>query len=306
MTLMSTDDLRAMDLLDRAGNRIGGVRDVLLDGDSGRTRYVVVALGQAGLAGALGIGERLIPIPFRALRLETGRMVLSRDATALAAAPSYTRSHPPSFEAVYCAKLADFWGVEADDADGDDAVHHVVAGDLAHAALPRVGASADLATVARTLAARGADAARVVDEQGTTLGIVTLRDVGLALGRTHSGAPRWSRSGATAGESSANVTDQNASHGDPGQSRLARAPDTTPVTQPPGSVDTSEDQEPAAAAASDGQSGAVVEDSAPPPATSAVGNIPDEPAALAVLCSHCGAHNRPSAAFCAACGARLR
>lgn len=298
MTLMSTEDLRAMDLLDRAGRRVGGVRDVLLDGATGRLRYAVIAVGQAGLAGTLGIGERLVPVPVAALRLEAGRMVLSRDATALAAAPSYARSHPPSFDAAYCDQLATFWGVAPGEGDGDSAMPDVTAADLANLQSPRVSAAADLTTVSRALAARGAEAASVVDERGQGLGIVTLRDIALALGRAHDPAARRTDTPAPSSQSAARAGDEMdrmEAPREPTQAAVSRAPDTTPVAQPVnGASPPAPDSQPSS------------DDPEQPPVVPAATGPQATPALDVTSCPRCGVHIRAGAAYCGSCGVSLR
>ncbi|WP_017729925.1 PRC-barrel domain-containing protein [Nafulsella turpanensis] len=65
-------------ILDRDGDKLGEVHDVVLNIQTGEIAYVLLASG-----GFLGIGEKYFPVPYEALRYhagdETYRMNISKD-----------------------------------------------------------------------------------------------------------------------------------------------------------------------------------------------------------------------------------
>lgn len=58
--------LKGKPLVDPHGDRVGSVYDAVFD-SMGTIRYVIVEQG-----GLLGIGARLVPVPIRAIRIDTG------------------------------------------------------------------------------------------------------------------------------------------------------------------------------------------------------------------------------------------
>jgi sporulation protein YlmC with PRC-barrel domain len=317
MSILSLQDLGNMDMVDGAGIRLGAVKDLLFDPATGRICYAVVAPGQAGLAGALGIGERLVAIPFAVLRLDGGQLLLERDGAALAGAPAFGRGRPPGFDRAYQEELAGYWGAPAGEHAGGDAGHRVTAAELVHAAAPSVPATADLAEVARALAERGAEAAQVVDAEGRSAGIVTLRDVALALGGAAAGRPGGAGLTAGAGSDAAPAAAQ--ADGARGRATAAGSGDGAAQGAEPAAAGTA-----SGPARATGASGAPVPgaaDSAPAmpgdqgapeagqravaaPATRPREQAAQEPDEMA--CPHCGATNRAGARFCVQCGAPLR
>jgi|GEM_PF-845630 len=67
------------------GEKLGKIDDVLID-PNGAVKYAILSHG-----GLLGIGDKLIPIPWRALKLdkEKGTLVVNADKAALEKAPSF-------------------------------------------------------------------------------------------------------------------------------------------------------------------------------------------------------------------------
>lgn len=109
MDVISSERIRAMEVLDSGGARLGSVKDLLIDLWTGRVRYVVVAAASHRLAGALGLGERLVAIPLEALRRDNGQLTLPRGVSALAGAPAFAASRPPAFDDDYERELATYW-----------------------------------------------------------------------------------------------------------------------------------------------------------------------------------------------------
>jgi sporulation protein YlmC with PRC-barrel domain len=307
MPIVSMERVREMELLDAAGVRLGSVKDLLLDPQAGRVRYAVIAVGHTGIVGALGIGERLVAVPYSVLTLESGRLVLQRNAAVIAGAPSFPPSQPPDFDRTYEVQLSTYWRVpaywEAEAAD----VTSLTAADLVDPTMPSVAAIAQLPEIAAALVIRRADAARVIDEHGQLLGIVTLGAVGAAVGRHGAVAPDSSNqtpsnghpptpepTGATTGVATGDGVPAHAASGgaattlapdDPGMSGTAMG---TPVHASTGT-------RPNAAPIGE----------APTTPTNAARSASGRQARTAA-CPRCGAVNRVAAGYCSGCGAQLR
>lgn len=75
-----------------AGEDLGKIDDLVLDDQTGRVLYAILAYG-----GLLGLGERLIAIPWKRLRLKGDQKIflLNIDKETLAHAPSFDKEHWP-------------------------------------------------------------------------------------------------------------------------------------------------------------------------------------------------------------------
>ena len=76
--LVSSDNMRGVAVQGADGRSLGHVDHVMIDKRAGRLAYVVLAYGRA-----LGIGERLYPLPYEALAYDRAidgyRAVVTRD-----------------------------------------------------------------------------------------------------------------------------------------------------------------------------------------------------------------------------------
>jgi sporulation protein YlmC with PRC-barrel domain len=91
--LMSTDSLTSNKVINKAGDRLGDVKDIMLDMRSGRVSYVVMSSG-----GFLSIGEKLFAVPWNALTLDTVNecFVLDIAKERLEAAPGFDKDAWPN------------------------------------------------------------------------------------------------------------------------------------------------------------------------------------------------------------------
>lgn len=73
---------------------VGDIKDIMLDVSSGRIAYAVLSSG-----GFLGIGGKLLAVPWNALTLDTDRkaFILSIPAEIVKAVPGFDKDHWPSF-----------------------------------------------------------------------------------------------------------------------------------------------------------------------------------------------------------------
>jgi hypothetical protein len=82
--------LYARTVLDREGEVLGSISDLMLDLERGCIAYAVVAAG-----GFMGIGERLFAVPWTALRPLDLHFVLQCNRAALDTAPAFDPEHLP-------------------------------------------------------------------------------------------------------------------------------------------------------------------------------------------------------------------
>lgn len=76
-----------------SGDRLGVVREFVLDLDAGCIAYAILSRG----GGFLGKGEKYHPVPWRALEIdpESERFVLDLDREAMANAPGFSKDDWP-------------------------------------------------------------------------------------------------------------------------------------------------------------------------------------------------------------------
>lgn len=91
--------LRGAEIKDRAGEKTGKIEDIVLDVSQGKVRYLALGMG-----GFLGIGERLIAIPWGAVTLKHPAdnltkvyVVVDTDRQRLKEAPGFDKNEWPSF-----------------------------------------------------------------------------------------------------------------------------------------------------------------------------------------------------------------
>jgi sporulation protein YlmC with PRC-barrel domain len=80
-------------IVNPAGEKLGDLKDIVLDTARGEIVYAVLASG-----GVLGVGEKLFAVPWSALRIEgdSGRLVLDASPDRLKSADGFDRDHWPS------------------------------------------------------------------------------------------------------------------------------------------------------------------------------------------------------------------
>jgi len=90
--LLSATTLVGDDICNRYGEKLGYIKDFMLDMDNGRIRYAVMSCG-----GFLGMGDRLFAIPWSALDLDTERRCFLLDVgiDRLKAAPGFDKDDWP-------------------------------------------------------------------------------------------------------------------------------------------------------------------------------------------------------------------
>ncbi|MGH8523507.1 MAG: PRC-barrel domain-containing protein [Gammaproteobacteria bacterium] len=91
--VMAADTLQGDSVVNRQGETLGEIQDIMIDVPSGRVGYAVLSVG-----GFLGMGDKLFAIPWNALILdaENERFILDVPKERLDSAPGFDKDHWPS------------------------------------------------------------------------------------------------------------------------------------------------------------------------------------------------------------------
>lgn len=106
--VVAADTLEGERVVNPRGEELGTVEEIMVDVQRGTVAYAVVSCGLPGP------GEKLLAIPWHALRLDAGRhcFVLDVARERLREAPGFDRDHwPPMADDRWAAAVHDFYGV---------------------------------------------------------------------------------------------------------------------------------------------------------------------------------------------------
>lgn len=94
-------------VIDAAGEKLGQIKDVMIDIHEGRIEYVIMESG-----GFLGVGEKFFAIPFRLLRVDTKNhaFVLDQESDVLKNAPGFDKDHWPGTNDHTFESTNSYWG----------------------------------------------------------------------------------------------------------------------------------------------------------------------------------------------------
>ncbi len=107
--VMAADTLEGDKVVNRQGQDLGTIEDIMIDVQRGRVAYAVMSCG-----GFLGIGDKLFAIPWNALTLDADRhcFVMDADAQRFEKAPGFDKDHWPSMaDNTWATQVHDFYGV---------------------------------------------------------------------------------------------------------------------------------------------------------------------------------------------------
>ncbi|HEX5311961.1 PRC-barrel domain-containing protein [Aquabacterium sp.] len=116
--LMGADTLVGNDVCNLKDEKLGEIKDIMLDISSGRIRYAVLSFG-----GFMGMGEKLFAVPWSALKLDTQnkRFVLDVDKDKLESAPGFDKDHWPDMaDSSWAESIHSYYGTKP---NMDDPVH---------------------------------------------------------------------------------------------------------------------------------------------------------------------------------------
>ena len=118
--LMTADTLVGDKVVNAYAEKLGVVKDIMLDVESGRIAYAVIASG-----GVLGLGDKLYAVPWHALTLDPDNkcFILDVDRDRFEAAPGFDKDHWPSMaDERWASEVHRFYGQQPYWArDGQDA-----------------------------------------------------------------------------------------------------------------------------------------------------------------------------------------
>ena len=94
-------------VIDSNGDRLGEIKDIMLDVTEGKIHYVVIECG-----GFLGIGEKFFAIPYSVLGISTSEhaFVLEQDKEILKNAPGFDKDHWPDTNDHSYDQYGEYWG----------------------------------------------------------------------------------------------------------------------------------------------------------------------------------------------------
>jgi sporulation protein YlmC with PRC-barrel domain len=106
--VMAASTLDGDKILCTEGHEVGKVKEIMLDVQSGMVAYVVMSSG-----GFLGIGDKLMAIPWSALTLDTDKkcFMLAMSAERVKNAPGFDKDHWPSMaDAIWATSVHQYYG----------------------------------------------------------------------------------------------------------------------------------------------------------------------------------------------------
>jgi sporulation protein YlmC with PRC-barrel domain len=91
--VLSASTLSADDVYNPSGDKLGSIKELMLDIESGRVCYAVLSFG-----GFLSLGEKLFAVPWSALKVDTEnkRFVMDADEERLKSAPGFDADNWPN------------------------------------------------------------------------------------------------------------------------------------------------------------------------------------------------------------------
>lgn len=107
-TLIASDKVEGTAVYNRKGERLGTIKNFMVDKVSGDVRYAVLSFG-----GFLGMGSDHYPLPWNMLTYDTdkGGYVVDLDKERLENAPRYSSESEPTYDRDYGRSVHDYYGV---------------------------------------------------------------------------------------------------------------------------------------------------------------------------------------------------
>jgi len=89
---LSASTLIGDTVVNRKGEKLGKIEDLMIEPEQGRVSYAVLSFG-----GFLGVGDKLFAVPMQAMKLlpEDRKVVLDVDKERLKNAPGFDKNHWP-------------------------------------------------------------------------------------------------------------------------------------------------------------------------------------------------------------------
>jgi sporulation protein YlmC with PRC-barrel domain len=106
--LMGAETLIGDDVMNRQGDNLGDIKEIMIDMQSGQVAYAVLSFG-----GVMGIGEKLFAVPWQALQLDTANKCFTLDVSKdqLQNAPGFDKDAWPDMQDVgWQQQVSSFYG----------------------------------------------------------------------------------------------------------------------------------------------------------------------------------------------------
>ena len=111
LTLLSASTLSSDDVYNRNGEKLGSIKDLMMDIHSGRVCYAVLSFG-----GFLTLGEKLFAVPWSALTVdsENKRLLLDTNEERLKEAPGFDSDNWPNMaDPLWAKSIHSYYGTES-------------------------------------------------------------------------------------------------------------------------------------------------------------------------------------------------
>ncbi len=108
MITLSASTIHNTNVVNRAGEDLGSIEDLMIDPTTGRVQYAVLDFG-----GFLGIGDKLFAVPLEAFDVDTTNERFTLDVTKdrLESAPGFDKSNwPTTADPAFVENVYDFYG----------------------------------------------------------------------------------------------------------------------------------------------------------------------------------------------------
>jgi sporulation protein YlmC with PRC-barrel domain len=109
--VLSASALSANDVYNPSGDKLGSIKEIMLDTQSGKVCYAVLSFG-----GFLSIGEKLFAVPWDAMTLDTEnkRFILDVAEESLQNAPGFDKDHWPDMaDATWASSIHSYYPAHA-------------------------------------------------------------------------------------------------------------------------------------------------------------------------------------------------
>lgn len=106
--LMGADTLMGEDVYNEQGEKLGDIKEFMIDMNTGKIAYAVLSYG-----GVMGIGDKLFAVPWQALRLDTvnKRFVMNIAKDQLQNAPGFDKDDWPDMaDPTWISGVESFYG----------------------------------------------------------------------------------------------------------------------------------------------------------------------------------------------------
>jgi len=109
--IMGTDTLVGNDVINRDGDNLGGIKEIMLDMRTGKVDYAVLSFG-----GFLSMGEKLFAVPWNALTLDTKNKCFMLDVSKdrLSKAPGFDKNKWPNMaDQAWANEIHSYYGTKS-------------------------------------------------------------------------------------------------------------------------------------------------------------------------------------------------